>query len=484
VSDQTTSERTGPTPASLGLAIALGVIYLVQLALDGVAWIGIVRMGATYPALVQDGAWWALFSSTLLHLSMLHVAANAYFVAIVGGRVERVVGTPRMLVVFFLGGLGGSVLSVLLTPNVVGAGASGGAWGLMLAELALVGMPVLRDGEPAPATWGESLRLVALNALFSFLPGIDALAHFGGGFAGFLVVLVGHWARRIWWPLAGLLTVAHLGALGWAIRVGEPWTGFPPLGETIVHDDVEQWVTLTLPERVAPIQGRGLVVDAGRLWFEGLVVSVELVQRPAGVAREVVYRGMFEGEAAPYVDCGAGCTSQIWRSESGTGYLVARAYGSWDLLTTVFVDDLAPDTYGQWDIPDAARLSAGGREMMWVLADDLLGGDDPAGGLEVLEALIREAPDDGRFLNTAAWALATHPDDAVRDGARAVTLAERALAAQPGDASVIDTLAAAFAESGDFDRAVATQERAVALSDDAELQEHLTTLQQGRPIRE
>ncbi len=63
-----------------------------------------------------------------------------------------------------------------------------------------------------------------------------------------------------------------------------------------------------------------------------------------------------------------------------------------------------------------------------------------------------------------AWLLATHPDAARRDPARAVALAERAAAltdhAQP---AVLDVLAAAYAAAGRLDRAVATAETALGL---------------------
>ena len=59
-----------------------------------------------------------------------------------------------------------------------------------------------------------------------------------------------------------------------------------------------------------------------------------------------------------------------------------------------------------------------------------------------------------RYLMTrVAWLLATSPDDAVRDGAKAVTLAERAVAlTSRRDASALDALGAVYAETGRFGR--------------------------------
>jgi len=67
-------------------------------------------------------------------------------------------------------------------------------------------------------------------------------------------------------------------------------------------------------------------------------------------------------------------------------------------------------------------------------------------------------------LNGLAWILATCPDASVRDGQRAVDLASRAVAAtQRKDDSYLDTLAAAYAEAGQFAEAVKTQKEAMAL---------------------
>ena len=69
------------------------------------------------------------------------------------------------------------------------------------------------------------------------------------------------------------------------------------------------------------------------------------------------------------------------------------------------------------------------------------------------------------LLGSLAWLLATCPEDAQRDGTRAVELAS-ALAEQThyADPYVLDTLAAAYAESGRFDQALATVDAALQLA--------------------
>lgn len=83
--------------------------------------------------------------------------------------------------------------------------------------------------------------------------------------------------------------------------------------------------------------------------------------------------------------------------------------------------------------------------------------------VRVLADGIAACPDDAGLLNDYAWLLATSPADSLRDGRRAVAMAERAIAAlgSGAGANEYDTLAAAHAEAGDFDAAAATQRRVI-----------------------
>ena len=83
-------------------------------------------------------------------------------------------------------------------------------------------------------------------------------------------------------------------------------------------------------------------------------------------------------------------------------------------------------------------------------------------------AALRLNPDLAPVLNNLAWALATSPDDGLRNGTEALQLAEHACAlthyAQPW---FVGTLAAAYAECGRYPEAATTAEKAVQLATDA-----------------
>jgi tetratricopeptide (TPR) repeat protein len=84
-------------------------------------------------------------------------------------------------------------------------------------------------------------------------------------------------------------------------------------------------------------------------------------------------------------------------------------------------------------------------------------------GLQRLRDIATNAPDSPRMLDEVAWFLATYPDSNWRDGVEAVRLAERACElTNRRIPALLDTLAAAYAEAGDFPRAVATEEEALS----------------------
>ena len=76
---------------------------------------------------------------------------------------------------------------------------------------------------------------------------------------------------------------------------------------------------------------------------------------------------------------------------------------------------------------------------------------------------IRLDPNHALTHNNLAWLLATAPDDRLRNGPEAVKLATRACElTEWKNASFVNTLAAAYAEAGDFDKAVEYQQKAMA----------------------
>lgn len=110
-----------------------------------------------------------------------------------------------------------------------------------------------------------------------------------------------------------------------------------------------------------------------------------------------------------------------------------------------------------------------------------------------LQADVRSAlklsPNNQFALNSLAWHLATCPSDKHRNGKEAVKLATKACELTNGeDWQVVDTLAAAYAEAGDMENAVKTQELAMELGGDAanvpRVKNRLELFRSGKAYRE
>jgi len=83
-------------------------------------------------------------------------------------------------------------------------------------------------------------------------------------------------------------------------------------------------------------------------------------------------------------------------------------------------------------------------------------------GLQRLRDIAAHAPDSPRMLDELAWLLATYPDSKSRDGAEAIRLAERAcVLTDRRIPALLDTLAAAYAEAGNFESAISAAEEAL-----------------------
>lgn len=100
----------------------------------------------------------------------------------------------------------------------------------------------------------------------------------------------------------------------------------------------------------------------------------------------------------------------------------------------------------------------------------------------------RVNPNDPYSRAGAAWIYATAEDNGVRNGARALSLAsDAAKLSRAKDATILDVLAASYAEAGDFREAQWWEEKAILIGDPADVpfyQHRLQTYQAGRPWRE
>ncbi|HMC25476.1 MAG TPA: tetratricopeptide repeat protein [Candidatus Udaeobacter sp.] len=113
-------------------------------------------------------------------------------------------------------------------------------------------------------------------------------------------------------------------------------------------------------------------------------------------------------------------------------------------------------------------------------------------GVEEWQNVLAIQPDNGNALSNLAWIFATSPDDSLRDGAKAVQLAEDALRISGRRIPIIfRTLAAAYAETGEFSQAIQTAQQGIELANSqgnfslaTELQGNITLYQEHQPLRD
>ena len=105
---------------------------------------------------------------------------------------------------------------------------------------------------------------------------------------------------------------------------------------------------------------------------------------------------------------------------------------------------------------------------------------------------LRAHPGNEQLMNNLAWALATSPDAALRNGKQALQLARQAMKQSGGkEPSLLDTLAAAYAEAGQYAEAVRTAREALQMATQQKnqrlaesLRGRLKLYEQGKPWRD
>lgn len=147
----------------------------------------LIHYGAKYNPAIVAGEWWRIISSMFLHIGALHLFMNMLAVYYLGTAVERIYGSGRFIIIYFLAGIIGSLTSFAFNTHV-SAGASGALFGLFGALLyfGVIYKNLFYQ------TMGKSVIFILLiNLAFGFLvPQIDMGAHLGGLIGGFVAAAI------------------------------------------------------------------------------------------------------------------------------------------------------------------------------------------------------------------------------------------------------------------------------------------------------
>jgi rhomboid protease GluP len=225
-----------PTPATAWLIganvfVAIAIYFVISaLHRNGLETADLriaLLFGEKSNPLIRGGDVWRLLSSQFLHAGTLHLMVNMLAISAIGPLLERLYGTPRMLLTYALSGLGGAVLSFVVNP-MPSVGASGAVFGLLGAVGAFA--VLYRDTLPsqfARSLMTQSALYIGLNVVFGLSSQqIDNAAHMGGLAVGVVCAVVlrpdafaaPRWDRLLRW---GATTVIGVWAWAGAMMLGD-----------------------------------------------------------------------------------------------------------------------------------------------------------------------------------------------------------------------------------------------------------------------
>ena len=185
-------------PVTTALIVANVAIYLLQSLLPGlVVPFALWPLGASQMDPRVGFAPWQLVTYAFLHGGLWHVAFNMFALYMFGGPIERVFGTRRFLLYYFV-----CVVSAALTQLAVAAmlgglyptiGASGGVFGLLLAYgMYFPHNRVMLLFPPIPLPARVFVTIYAVLELFLGVTGsqegVAHFAHLGGMIGGYLLL--------------------------------------------------------------------------------------------------------------------------------------------------------------------------------------------------------------------------------------------------------------------------------------------------------
>ena len=115
--------------------LVINLVVFAAMALEGVAMDPnsrqLIEWGANFGPYTMGGQPWRLLTSMFLHIGLLHILLNMWFLWNLGEWCESLCGHWTFAAVYLISGIGGSLASVWWRPGGVSAGASGAIFGIV-----------------------------------------------------------------------------------------------------------------------------------------------------------------------------------------------------------------------------------------------------------------------------------------------------------------------------------------------------------------
>ncbi|MGV8142797.1 MAG: rhomboid family intramembrane serine protease [Candidatus Pacearchaeota archaeon] len=164
---------------ALKLCAIIFVIFLVQLVSSSFTDLFLLNSGS----FIQP---WRFLTSIFLHGSFMHLFYNLFALALFGSMLERLIGSKRFLIVFFVTGILANLVSVNFYDNSLGA--SGAIFGIIGALIFVRPLMVIwAFGLPMPI-FIAGILWAAGDIIGFFVPSnVANLAHLSGMFFGLII---------------------------------------------------------------------------------------------------------------------------------------------------------------------------------------------------------------------------------------------------------------------------------------------------------
>jgi rhomboid protease GluP len=160
------------------------------------------RLGASIPLVMPVGMPcdllqpWRFITACFLHANLMHIGFNMWVLIDLAPTVEELYGSPRFLFLYVVCGIGGYILSsaspfitIFRVLHLASTGTSIGASGAIVGLIGvLLAITYRRHGAGMQQLRSMMYRWIIYLVLWGlFFPGIDNMAHLGGGITGFIL---------------------------------------------------------------------------------------------------------------------------------------------------------------------------------------------------------------------------------------------------------------------------------------------------------
>lgn len=199
------------------------VLYAAQFLTDTFAPAYSVTQALAYVPFLTASEPWRMLTSIFIHGNILHILFNGYSLYVMGSVLEPMLGKPRFITLFLIGGFGGSVgVALLASPTTGVVGASGAIFAMMGAFLIIMRKLGIDNR--------QFLIVVAINLVWGFFwSGIAWQAHVGGLVVGLALGAIYSayrlpTQRNLLWGSVALLSVGLvvITIAAWMIKI-QPW---------------------------------------------------------------------------------------------------------------------------------------------------------------------------------------------------------------------------------------------------------------------